>query len=195
MAVKKVLQATEPRGRAILRRRSKRVRLFDQDLRRLVDDMLETMRANHGVGLAAPQVGVLQRVVVVELPAEKDGEEGEGRPPARFVLCNPAVTRHSEEQEVGEEGCLSLAGLYGDVPRFREVEVRYQDLQGRRKRLQAEGFLARVLQHELDHLEGVLFTDRVEDPTTLRLLTEEGERPIPLEEVLGAGEAGRRALA
>jgi peptide deformylase len=180
MAIRKILQATEPRGEAILRRKSKKVRVFDKDLQRLVDDMVESMREYYGVGLAAPQVGVLQRVIVVELPPEKEdeGEDAPEKPGQLFVMCNPEITDQSEEQVRAEEGCLSLAGLYGEVPRSETVEVRYQDLRGRRRRLYAEGYLARIFQHEIDHLEGVLFTDRVEDLSTLRRLTEEGMEPV-----------------
>lgn len=193
MTVRKVLQATEPRGEAILRRTSKPVRLFDRRLQRLVDDMVETMRRYNGVGLAAPQVGQLQRVIVAELPAETEqDEEGEivvRRPAQRFVLCNPEITDRSEEEVLAEEGCLSLAGLYGQVPRALSVKVRYQDLNGRHRRLQAEGYLARIIQHEVDHLEGVLFTDRVEDVTTLRRLVEEDEEtePAPVKSSLVLG--------
>jgi peptide deformylase len=189
MAVRKVLQATEPRGEAILRRKSKKVRVFDKDLQRLVDDMIETMREYYGVGLAAPQVGVLRRVIVVELPPQQEGEEEDApeKPGQLFVMCNPEITEQSEEQVRGEEGCLSLAGLYGEVPRSDTVSVRYQDLQGRRRRLNAEGYLARIFQHEIDHLEGVLFTDRVEDLSTLRRLTEEGMEPV-VKEVAAVGE-------
>jgi len=182
MAVRSVLQATEPQGEVVLRRKSNKVRAFDQALDHLVEDMVETMRGQHGVGLAAPQVGVLQRVVVAELPAEE--EEGkEPKPGALFVLCNPEIRRGSDEEELGEEGCLSLSGWYGQVPRARAVEVRYQDRKGKRRKLRAEGYLARILQHEADHLEGVLFTDRVEDLSSLVRVTPEGEEPVRVEEV------------
>ncbi len=190
MAVRKVLQATDPRGEAILRRKSNKVRRFDGALEQLVADMFDTMQAAPGVGLAAPQVGALQRVIVAELPAERGSDEGEEeapRPAQRYALVNPEIQRFSEEQQVGEEGCLSLAGWYGQVRRSQAVEVRYQDLKGRRHKMRAEGFLARVLQHEIDHLEGILFTDQMEDLTTLVRLTSEGQEPIPLEQVPLAG--------
>jgi peptide deformylase len=168
------------------------VKHFDQDLKRLVDDMVETMHAYHGLGLAAPQVGVLQRVVVIEMPPEPKEEEPQTedapkQPGKRYVLCNPEITWKSDEQQVGEEGCLSLVGWYAQVPRAQTVEVRYQDLKGKRHRLRAEGLLARAVQHESDHLAGTLFTDRIEDLTTLTRLTPEGEEePVPLHQIPAA---------
>ena len=180
MAVRKVLQATDPQGEAVLRRRSNKVKVFDPALQRLADDMIETMHAHNGVGLAAPQVGVLQRIVIVELSAEKgEDEDAPRRPGQRFIFCNPEITWQAEELQVGEEGCLSLAGWYAQVPRALGVEVRYQDLQGKRRKMRVEGYLARILQHELDHLEGILFTDQIEDLATLVRLTQDGEEPVP----------------
>ncbi len=176
--VRKILQATEPRGEALLRKKASKVRTFDASLERLIDDMIDTMRAGQGVGLAAPQIGVLRRVVVVEVPLEAE------KPPLLLALCNPEITERSDEVQVAEEGCLSLAGWYGLVARATAVEVRYQDASGRRHKLHAEGFLARVLQHEIDHLDGVLFTDRLEDPASLVRVTDEGEEPVPPEELL-----------
>lgn len=182
MAVHRILQATDPRDEAVLRKKSSKVRRFDPALERLIADMIETMRAHRGVGLAAPQIGVLQRVIVAELPAEKPGqEETPRRSGTLFVLCNPEITSSSPEEQVGEEGCLSLAGWYGEVARAQAVEVRFQDRHGRRKKMRAEGYLARILQHELDHLEGILFTDRVTDLSTLVRPAEEGkEAPVPV---------------
>ncbi len=190
MTVRRVLQATEPYGEAVLRRRANKVKSFDADLQRLADDMLESMHAHNGVGLAAPQIGVLQRLVVIELPPERpqNAEEIDAAtaplPGPRYILCNPEFTWTSEEVQLGEEGCLSLAGWYAQVPRAQAVEVRYQDLQGRRRKLRAEGFLARVLQHEVDHLHGILFTDQVQDLSTLVRLNRQGEEePVPPEMV------------
>ncbi|MGC8874215.1 MAG: peptide deformylase [Chloroflexia bacterium] len=176
--VRKILQATEPRGEAVLRKKANKVRAFDASLERLIEDMTDTMRAGKGVGLAAPQIGVLKRVVVVEVPLEED------KPPFLLALCNPEIVERSAEEQVGEEGCLSLAGWYGLVARASDVEVRYQDAAGRRRKLRAGGFLARVLQHEIDHLDGVLFTDRLVDPASLVQVTEEGEEPVPQEALL-----------
>ncbi|MBN1484020.1 MAG: peptide deformylase [Chloroflexia bacterium] len=182
MAVRKVLQATDPRGEAVLRSKSRKVRVFDHQLARLIDDMIETMHHYNGVGLAAPQVGQLQQVVVIELPPEED-EEDQDEPAMRLVMCNPEITWLSEEQVSGQEGCLSLLNWYGDVPRFEQVEVRYQTRRGKRRKMRTEGYLARAIQHELDHLQGVLFTDRIEDLSTLVRLTSEGAEPVLLAEV------------
>ena len=152
-----------------------RVKQFDKSLRALVDDMIETMRASDGVGLAAPQIGILRRVVVIETPAEheelEDGTLRETKPAELFVMVNPEITHPSEERFVMLEGCLSLPGWYGEVPRPAEVTVRYQDLQGKEhkiKRAAARGYtVGRIVQHEVDHLDGVLFTERIEDLSTL----------------------------
>ncbi len=197
MTVRKILQANDQRGESILRRKSSKVRQFDDSLERLVRDMFETLHSYHGVGLAAPQIGVLQRVVIAELPAPEPEEKGPDAPgedagPAtgerphgeQFVLCNPEITWRSEDLQVGEEGCLSLLGWYAQVPRAQSVEIRYQDLQGHRRKILAEGYLARILQHECDHLEGALFSDRIEDLATLVRITEDGEEePVPMAEV------------
>lgn len=184
MTVQRILQATDPQDEAILRRKSSRIRRFDPALERLIADMIETMRAHQGLGLAAPQIGVLQRVIVAELPAErKSQEETSRRPGILYVLCNPEITFLSPEEQVGEEGCLSLAGWYGEVARAQAVEVRFQDPRGRRKKMRAEGFLARVLQHEIDHLDGILFADRVTDLSTLVRPLEKGEEKPALSQV------------
>ncbi len=190
MTIRKILQATDDRGESVLRRKSSKVRQFDESLERLVRDMFETLHSYRGVGLAAPQIGVLQRIVIAELPAPEPEEEEAGagpqeRPaPEQFVLCNPEITWRSEELQTGEEGCLSLLGWYAQVPRAQVVEIRYQDLQGHRRKILAEGYLARILQHECDHLEGALFSDRIEDLSTLVRVTEDGEEePVPLTEV------------
>lgn len=164
MAVREILTAENP----ILRRKSRRVKAFDGALQRLVEDMIETMRAAHGLGLAAPQVGVLQRVIVVEMPEdEEDPQSGK-----RYVLVNPEVVR-SEGEEVAEEGCLSIPGYVGLVRRASKVTVRAQTPKGKRIRLEGEGLLARALQHEIDHLDGILYIDRVEKPEDIRALEPE----------------------
>ncbi len=187
--MRKILQATEPRGEVVLRKKANKVRSFDASLERLIEDMIETMRAGQGVGLAAPQIGVLQRVVVIEVPLEAE------KPPLLLALCNPEIVARSAEEAIGEEGCLSLAGWYGPVARANAVEVRYRDVAGRRRKLRAEGFLARVLQHEIDHLDGILFTDRLADPTSLVRITEQGEEPVPPEELLRLRPAVRLTKA
>jgi peptide deformylase len=175
VSVRSVLRIDVPEELALLKSKSVRVKQFDKSLRALVDDMIETMRATDGVGLAAPQIGVMRRVVVIETPAEfeelEDGTARETKPPQLFVMVNPEISERSEERTVYLEGCLSLPGWYGEVPRAAEVTIRYQDLQGKEhkiKRATAEGYgIGRIAQHEVDHLDGVLFTERIEDLTTL----------------------------
>lgn len=164
MSVREILTAENP----ILRRKSRRVKVFDGELQRLVDDMVETMHAAHGLGLAAPQVGVLQRVIVVEMPEdEEDPQSGK-----RYVLVNPEIVRR-EGEDMAEEGCLSIPGYVGLVRRASKVAVQAQTPKGKRIRLEGEGLLARALQHEVDHLDGILYIDRVEKPEDLRPLEPE----------------------
>lgn len=164
MSVREILTAENP----ILRRKSRRVKVFDGELQRLVDDMVETMHAAHGLGLAAPQVGVLQRVIVVEMPEdEQDPQSGK-----RYVLVNPEIVRR-EGEDMAEEGCLSIPGYVGLVRRASKVAVQAQTPKGKRIRLEGEGLLARALQHEVDHLDGILYIDRVEKPEDLRPLEPE----------------------
>ncbi len=123
----------------------------DDGVRRLMDDMLETMYDAPGIGLAAPQIGVLSRVVVMDL-----GEE-DARNPIR--MANPRIVKASEEEAVANEGCLSLPEIYVDVTRPVAVTARYLDENGREQEIEAEGLLARCIQHEIDHLDGVLHVD------------------------------------
>lgn len=182
MAVRHILRIEHPEEKEILKSKSVRVKQFDKSLRALVDDMVETMRSVDGVGLAAPQVGVLRRIVVVETPAEyeelEDGTQREIKPSDLVVMVNPEISEPSDERFTMLEGCLSLPGWYGEVPRPAEVTVRYQDLNGKEhklKRADARGYtVARIAQHEVDHLDGVLFTERIEDLSTL-----EDRRQLP----------------
>lgn len=137
-----------------LRAKARRVGPEDMDrVRDLLPKLFATMYAAPGIGLAAPQVGVGLRVAVVDLaPSDK---------PAPMVLLNPEVVAVSGDQVVREEGCLSLPGQYADVSRPARVRVRYEDEAGRRHEIEAEGLLAACLQHELDHLDGVLFVDHL----------------------------------
>ncbi len=136
----------------VLRARCAPVGTVDEEVRRLLDDMLETMYAAPGIGLAAPQVGVTRRLVVVDVSEEKN---------APLRLVDPEIVWRSEETEVAEEGCLSLPDIYGEVRRARAIRLRYRDETGTLRELAAEGLLARCLQHELDHLDGVLFIDHL----------------------------------
>jgi peptide deformylase len=142
-------------GDPVLRKRAAEVKTFDDALRRRIADMRETMHAYQGVGLAATQVGVLERVLVVDVPLD---EQGESR--AVYALVNPVIESRASSQD-SEEGCLSIPGIFEDVTRALEIRVRYQDEHGNPAVLEAEGYLARAIQHEVDHLDGVLFVDRL----------------------------------
>jgi len=170
VAVRRILQADE----MVVRQKAKRVKDFGPSLKALVDDMVETMHTAPGIGLAAPQIGVPLRVIVVELP-QVEGEEDPQRGKL-FVICNPEVVKSWGEEE-GDEGCLSLPGYVGEVKRASRVTVKGQDLKGKNIRVRAQGLLARALQHEIDHLNGMLFTARLESIDKLRRLkkAEEGE--------------------
>jgi peptide deformylase len=130
---------------------------FGPELAALVDDMLETMYESDGIGLAAPQIGVFQRVLVIDIFAGRD-ERPEDEPP--LVVINPEFVEKSGDI-VWEEGCLSVPGETGDVKRSRHVRVRYQDLSGELREIEADELLAVALQHESDHLDGVLFVDHI----------------------------------
>ena len=147
MAIRKIRTDEDP----ILRKKSKMVSNYSDRLKVLVEDMYETMDVAYGVGLAAPQVGILKRVIVIDNRDEENGK--------RFYMINPEIIE-KEGVEVGMEGCLSVPGKQGTVERSKDIKVRYNDLSGEEKILEAEDFLARILQHEIDHLDGVLYTDK-----------------------------------
>jgi len=176
MGIRKIVTAPNP----VLREKAKRVKSITPEVQRLIDDMVETMRQAPGVGLAAPQVGVSQRVIVVEVAeANEDGggeqsaieaaaepavdpaaEPAAPRPTKLYALVNPEITRHSGELEPGTEGCLSIPGYLGEVERFSWATVKALDRHGKPFKLKVRGWPARVFQHEIDHLDGVLFIDR-----------------------------------
>lgn len=141
----------------VLRRKAHKVTEFDKELQKTIDDMVETMREAPGVGLAAPQVGLLDRLVVVEY---EEDDEKEDSPKKLYVVVNPEIISASEETEMGIEGCLSIPGLVGEVERSLEVVVRGQNRRGQSVKIKADGWLARIFQHEIDHLDGILYTDR-----------------------------------
>lgn len=166
MAHLKVITEPDPRYASPsdrLRQKSEPVTSFDESLRKLAADMHETMAEEHGVGLAAPQVGILKRMVVIHIP-EDYGEEGD--PEQTLTLVNPEILK-AGGRELDFEGCLSFPDLIGEVPRYGWVNVRAQDEYGKSRRFKARGILARVIQHEIDHLDGVLFFDRMDDWSTL----------------------------
>ncbi|HEX9012932.1 MAG TPA: peptide deformylase [Anaerolineaceae bacterium] len=152
MALRQIVHIPEP----VLRRKAHKVSRFDKDLQALIDDMVETMRAAPGVGLAAPQVAVPDRVIVVEYGDEED----EDAPKKLYVVVNPEISQASEETVTGVEACLSVPGLVGEVERAETITVKGLNRRGQPSRIRASGWLARIFQHEIDHLDGVLYTDR-----------------------------------
>jgi peptide deformylase len=165
---------------AVLYRPAARVRDFGPRLHRLLDDMLLTLREAPGVGLAAPQVGVDQRVTVIEYPDDEDRPEETMRV---YELINPEILK-TRGSEIGQEGCLSLPGLAADVDRSTFVLVRAQDRNGKEFRLKAYDWLARILQHEIDHLHGVMMTDKAKQLYKLREKEDGTFEAVPIEEAL-----------
>ncbi|HEY9908278.1 MAG TPA: peptide deformylase [Thermosynechococcaceae cyanobacterium] len=147
-------------GDRVLRQPAKRVSKIDADVKRLIREMLQTMYSADGIGLAAPQVGVHKQVVVIDVEPDQPNA-----PP--LVLINPSITKFNGAIAVTQEGCLSIPGVYLDVKRPMEIEVAYKDEQGRPQKLKADGLLSCCIQHEIDHLNGVLFVDRVENGLAL----------------------------
>jgi peptide deformylase len=168
MAVREIVTIPDD----VLRRKAHKIKTFDDDLLTLIDDMVETMRVAPGVGLAAPQVGISQRVIVVEFGDEEDEEA----PPKLYMLVNPEVIRFSNEKVVGLEGCLSIPGFVGYVERSETVTVKGQNRYGQPQRIKAKGWLARIFQHEIDHVNGILYVDRTDD--VYRLEDEEEKETV-----------------
>jgi peptide deformylase len=158
MATREIVTLPDP----VLRQKARKVPAVTEDILSLIDDMVETMRAAPGVGLAAPQLGDSRRVIVVEYaePPEQEGEPA--RPPKLFTLVNPEIVRRAPDQVKGVEGCLSVPGYLGEVERFESITIQGLNRAGQPVRIKAAGWLARIFQHEIDHLNGVLFTDLAE---------------------------------
>lgn len=167
MAVLDIIQPDNP----ILRKKATKVRSFDDErLQTLIDNMLETMADARGVGLAAPQVAESRRLIIVRLPdeSEEDREEYGDQAGKTYIVANPKIIKQSRDQVTGVEGCLSIPGWLGEVERSQSVVVTGQDRHGDDIRIKAEGWLARVFQHEIDHLDGTLFidlTDKIWQPS------------------------------
>jgi len=161
MALREIITVPHP----TLKRKARKVTDFGPQLQILIDDMVETMRAAPGVGLAAPQVDVLQRVIVIEF----SDEEAETPEPKLYRVVNPEIARPSRELIMGTEGCLSVPNLVGDVERHESVTIKGQNRRGQSVKIKTKGWLARIFQHEIDHLEGIVFTDlttQVWEPVT-----------------------------
>ena len=157
MAVLSIHTAPDP----VLRQKAKRVRSVDGSIHRLIGDMIETMHAAPGVGLAAPQVGIPLRVIVIGLPEQED-----------IALVNPQIVRRKGERVVNE-GCLSVPGYIGQLKRAESVTVKGRDRNGREVRIKAEELLAQALEHEIDHINGILYIDRLESKDDLRKIEPE----------------------
>jgi peptide deformylase len=173
MALLPIITAPDPR----LKIRARPVAAVDDEVRRLMDDMLETMRQAIGIGLAAPQVGVAKRVIVLDVARE-------GEKPRPVMLANPEILWRSPELTTGSEGCLSLPEHYAEVTRPAEIRLRYLDYQNEIREIGASGLLATCIQHEIDHLDGILFVDHismVKRGMILRKLakTKRGRTPVP----------------
>jgi peptide deformylase len=182
MALRKIITIENP----ILRQKAKRVTRFDASIKRLVDDMIETMHAANGVGLAAPQIAQSLRILVAEFEDRLE------------VLINPEIVKASGEQ-IGPEGCLSIPGYIGEnIKRAMMVVVKGRDVHGKEVRVRADGFFARILQHEIDHLDGILYLDHLQRPEDLRRAEEDEEvsevKPEPpVKAIKTAGVAGAAA--
>ena len=155
LAVRSIITYENPR----LRKKSVKIKRIDAELQGLIDDLIDTMRAAEGIGLAAPQVGVLLRVIVAEYTDEEDELQ-------QTVLINPEITTRAGEW-MAEEGCLSIPGYLGTVPRAESVTVKGKNRAGKDVRIKTDGTLAHILQHEIDHLDGVLYIDYLDSPDDL----------------------------
>ena len=162
MAIHKVITAENP----ILRRKAKKIHRFDPSIQKLAEDMFETMHSARGVGLAAPQIAQSIRIFVAEFEDHK------------VAMVNPEIVK-AEGEVLGIEGCLSIPGYIGEnIRRAEKIVVKGQDVRGKAIKVNAEGWFARVLQHEIDHLDGVLFLDRLDRPEDLREVREEDEEEL-----------------
>jgi peptide deformylase len=150
----------------VLRQKAKKVSKVDKSIQQLIDDMIETMRAASGVGLAANQIGVPLKIAVIEIPGEEV-----------IILVNPEIIKKEGERTIGE-ACLSIPGYHGEIKRAVRVKVKARDKQGRNIRVKGEEFLAQALEHEIDHLNGILYIDRMEPDTLQKLEPEPGQEGL-----------------
>ncbi|MFN2166853.1 MAG: peptide deformylase [Anaerolineae bacterium] len=178
-----ILTVEDAQQLKVLRSKSRKVQRVTPKHAAFAQRMLETMRDAVGVGLAAPQVGVLQRFFVAEIPEDEENDQ----PAQTFILFNPEIIKAKGEQ-VGYEGCLSIPGYIGEVMRREQVTVQGLNEKGKPVRFKVEGYVSRVFQHEIDHLDGVLFTDKLTDPETFRPIEAGQEEAAELE---AAREEGR----
>ena len=153
IVIRNIVAIPEP----VLYRKAVKIKNVDANVQKLADDMVETLRSTTGVGLAAPQIGVSQRLIVVEFGGETDDEDVE-----LYVVVNPEIVEASDEMVAGVEGCLSVPDMIGEVFRHEKITVKGLTVKGKPFKLKAEGWLARIFQHEIDHLNGIIYTDRAE---------------------------------
>jgi len=163
MAIKKILTVPDP----ILRKHAKKVSSFDKSLKKLVADMMETLHDANGAGLAAPQVGVSQRVIVLCI--------NENQSTIEFAIVNPEVVKRKGER-ICKEGCLSIPGYIGEIKRSEEVKVKGFDVTGKELKIKGQGLLGQALEHEIDHLNGILYVDHLESQDKLKKLEPEPEQ-------------------
>lgn len=189
MADLKILTVDNAEHLRTLRSKSRKVQKVTPKLAAFAEQMLETMREANGVGLAAPQVGVLQRFFVVELPEDEENEQ----PRETYILFNPEIIKGKGEQ-VGYEGCLSIPGYIGEVARQEQITVKGINEKGKAVRLKVEGYLSRVFQHEIDHLDGTLYTDRLTDPDTFQPVEVGEEEVAERQEATDRQAAGERRV-
>lgn len=169
MAVREIVKMGAP----VLRQKSRKVRRVDESAQRLIDDLIHTLRSANGAGLAAPQIGIPLRAIVTNVDNQLR------------VLLNPEIVEESEEEVEAEEGCLSIPGWYGPVVRKERVTVRGMSKTGKPTKIKAEGWEARCFQHEIDHLNGVLYIDLVKDRSRLRQVEDaEEEEALEVEQVV-----------
>ncbi|MGB2962749.1 MAG: peptide deformylase [Anaerolineales bacterium] len=152
MAAREIIIVPHP----TLRKKAAKISDFGSELQQLIDDMIATLHERSGAGLAAPQVNVPQQVILVEYGNDEDVEI----PPTLYVTINPKITRFSQQLVNGAEGCLSIPGLMGEIERAEEITVEGLDRFGRPLKMKLRGWVARIFQHEIDHINGILFTDR-----------------------------------
>jgi len=163
MAVRPIRTVPDP----ILRQRAKRIKKIDKSIQKLVSDMRETLTSANGVGLAAPQVGLSLRVIVISIPHQDQKNDD-------YCFINPEVVRRTGERVV-REGCLSIPGYIGEIKRSEQIRVKGIDANGKELKLRAEGLLAEALEHEIDHLNGVLYVDHLESQDKLQKMESEPE--------------------
>lgn len=165
----------------ILKEKAKKIGLIDKSIKKIIDEMIKTLEQAGGIGLAAPQIKKLLRIIIIESHGQPSEVKPEEKRPVipLTILVNPEIVEHSQEKETDTEGCLSVPNIWGDVSRYKKVIAKGLDQNGKKIKIKANDLFARVLQHEIDHLDGILFTDKVTDISTLHTIDEEGQK-IPI---------------